>query len=138
MEYPIQRTAFTWDPDRESRADAWARIKRHIQAEFDRIHAANMVQRQLARHQASPTYHRNRHIFRAARRGAPASELAHQHGLQVSHVREIIRSETVWHYRRQSGGVDDPVRFPTAYESPRLIGHELVASLPAATVLTDP
>ncbi|MDQ3654734.1 MAG: hypothetical protein M3457_06605 [Chloroflexota bacterium] len=138
MAYPIHQTAFFWNPDRESRAAAWARIKRHIQAELDRIHAANRVQRQLARRQASPTYRRNQHLFHAARQGTPATELARAHGLRASHVREIIRSETAWHHRHQSVGIHDPEVLRAAHESPRLIGHELVATLPAATVLTDP
>jgi hypothetical protein len=33
MPYRIRKTAFSWNPDHESRGDAWERIKTHIQAE---------------------------------------------------------------------------------------------------------
>jgi len=120
MPHPIRMTAFTWDPEHESRAAVWNRLKRHIQGELDRIHEAAVLQRQLARRRASPHYARNRQIFEAARQGLSDRDIAHRHGLSPMRVREIIRTEQRWYTRYDPGYAtlrdEHPARHDSAFE----------------------
>jgi len=138
MPYPIRQTAFTWDPDTESRSEAWSRVKHHAQQELDRIHAAAVLERRLVRRQASPHYARNRQIVQASRQGVSDRDIGRAHGVRAASVREILRSEQRWY------GRDDPLYATLRDEHPARHGTALelqqVRAVTSQTrkLLTDP
>ena len=138
MPHPIRQTDFTWDPETESRATAWSRVKDHVHHELDRIHAAAVLKRRLVRHQSHPHAARNRQIVQAWRQGVSDREIARQHGMRPQHVREILRSEQRWYgrYDPLSATLRDehPARHGSTYKL-----HELPAAISRTEkVMSDP
>jgi hypothetical protein len=94
MPYRIRKTAFSWNPEHESRGDAWERIRNHIQAEFARITEVDRQRREMARRQASPFHARNQAMLHdASVAGLDARQVARKYGLSHTHARDILRSE---------------------------------------------
>jgi hypothetical protein len=112
MAHLIRKTSFTWDPDRESRAELRARIRTHVQQELDRIHAEHMLARRIARHQARPNYQRNQEIVAAARQGIGDRELSGRYGISRQWVRQIIRNDTRWLARNGPDRISGEYRHP--------------------------
>ena len=138
MAHRIRSTQFTWDPDTETRATVWRRIKVHIEQELNRIHAASVLQRRLARRQAGPHYARNHRLVQAARRGVSDTGLARQFGLTPRMVRDIIRLEARWYTRHDPHYAtlrdEHPVRHDSTYDL-----EEMPAAIPRTmTLMTDP
>lgn len=95
--FSLRHMDFTWDPETEPRSQIWNRIKRHVQQELDRIHAAAVLQRQVSRRQARPHAARNERILDAWHRGVSDRDIAREHGMRPQRVREIIRTEQRWY-----------------------------------------
>ena len=115
MSRPIRRTSFTWDPDRESRAEIWERIKTHIQLDLDRIHAESIQDRRVARRRAHPNYARNQELVQAAQGGSSIGELARRYGISHQRVREIIRHDLRWLARHGPDQLSGEDRHPAQY-----------------------
>jgi hypothetical protein len=93
MPYRIRKTSFSWNPEHESRGEAWERIKDHIQAEFARITEVDRQRRKAAQRQALPTYARNQAIFHDATvAGLDERQVARKYSLPQVRVRDIVRS----------------------------------------------
>jgi hypothetical protein len=101
MPHRIRQTRFSWNPARESRAEAWERIRDHIQAEFARIVEVDRQRRKELQRQAAPSYARNQAMLHAATvMGLDDRQLARTYGLRHNHVHDILRSER--HHRAQT------------------------------------
>jgi hypothetical protein len=93
MPYAIAGTAFTWDPDRETRGMALRRMRKHLEQELGRIQQEHVLRRRLERRLAAPTADRNRQLAQAATTGATPVQLARRFGLRPERVRQILRQE---------------------------------------------
>jgi hypothetical protein len=131
LSYSIRKSAFTWDPQRESRGAVSARIRRHLQAELDRIGEASRRDRKTARRQASPTYQRDTDILRDHEvHGVDVPTLARQHEISATRVRELIRLQR---YHQ----LTDSVSTPTTQASARALAHRSFPNLPVAIPQSD-
>jgi len=136
MPYPIRKTDFTWDIEHESRAQAWDRVKRHVQHELDRLQADHTRRRQIARRMATASYERNRQILCAFQQGTSIAELGRAHGLKAMRVREIIRTEM--HRRRLHDLAGDRERAGRLRGSSRQFDVSPSGCVQAMAVITDP
>ena len=137
MAQSIRRTSFTWDPDRESRAEIWNRIKTHVQQDLDRIHADHVLDRRVARRRAHPNYARNQQLVQEAAQGTPVRELARGFELRHHRVREIIRTDLRWLTRNGPDQLSGEDRHP-AQHGP-LSDRQVATAVPhTMRVLPDP
>ena len=134
---PIRRTSFTWDPDTESRAEVWERIKTHVQDELGRVYAEHIQDRRVARRRAHPNYARNQELVQAAQQGTSIGELTRRFGITYQRVREIIRTELRWLVRNGPDQLSGEDRHPAQHgrASDRLVDN----AVPHTTmVMPDP
>jgi hypothetical protein len=137
MPYRIRKTAFSWNPEHESRGDAWERIKDHIQAEFERITEVDRQRRKAAQRQALPTYARNQAIFHDVTvAGLDERQVARTYGLPLIRVRDILRSVRGQRERLLRTFRPPP---PPVYQPPSRRVPELPEGQPQTTaMLVDP
>jgi hypothetical protein len=88
----IRKTDFTWDPERQSRQEIWKYLKKHVEAELDRIEVVSKEQVRRRRLIESSHYHRDRSIRHEHEiNGVDVATLARKHGVSTVRIREIIR-----------------------------------------------
>jgi hypothetical protein len=133
----IRKTDFTWDPQQESRSASWKRIKKHVEAELDRINTESRQQLRHERWRALPTRERDQTILiDHDQHGVDVLTLAHQHRVSATRIREILRTER---YRQRQELAATPVSPPEVKGPPHRQLTDLLVGFPQSNAVpTDP